>query len=116
MPKSGILSLQQLSSVEKEELINYMVVTKGTQYLDFLEKVLGNDFLLFLDVFSGEVLKVPSREEVLKAVTTVKIYTYCRDRGFTEEAFEKASRVFDKRKVSVKRICERYQETIEKGE
>ena len=112
MPKSGILSLQRLSSVEKEALIDYLAKTKNIQYLDFMDKVLTEEFLIFLDVFSGEVLKVPSREEVLKAITTVKIYIYCKDRGFTEEAYERASKIFDKRKVSIKRICEKYEETM----
>ena len=112
MEKSGILALTSLKDRETEILIKYMSGSRKAPYLDYLNIILGKDLLRFIDLFSGETIKVPTRDETIKIINYIKIYVYLNDRGFTDGAYESASKVFARRRNSIKRIVDKVESTI----
>lgn len=110
----GVLSHITLQPEERELFLDYMNRQKKMEVVDFLFAVLGENFLKFLDVFSGESIKIPQREEVIKIVNYVKIYKYCKSHNFTDEAYQKASVIFSRREMSIRRIVEKVSKVLEK--
>lgn len=115
--KPGVLSIISLSVDERENFIDYMDETNASLGISYLFAILGDKyFLKFLDVMAGETIKVPSRESTVKIINYIKIYTYCKNRGFTEQAMEKAAKVYDRRLVSVQRIIAKVDSILKKFE
>ena len=113
MENSGILSLVSLSEEEKEVFLQYLYSSKDTPNFDILYNFLGEDLLRFFDVFSGETVKVPRRDEVNKIIRYIKIYQYCKTRDFTEEAIESAAKIFGRRKNSIRRLIQKVERMVE---
>jgi hypothetical protein len=101
----GVLSVVHMTQEEREFFIDYLDKTKPGLKTDYLFSVFGdNELLKFFDVFSGASIKVPPREEIKKLVNYIKIYAYCKSRGLTEESFERASKIFGRRTISIERV------------
>lgn len=104
----GALSLITMSAGEKELLLEYLDKTKPGLNVRYINEVFpDSEFLMFFDVFSGKSIKVPSREEMEKIVSYIKIYQYCKKNGFTDLAYENAAKLFGRRVNSVQRVVER---------
>jgi len=116
MGTKGVLSFIKLSEEERHYLLRYLTKVKKTQVFDIIEYLFDDDFLKFIDVFSGESIKVPRREEVLKIVNYIKIYTYCQARGFSDESIEAASKIFKRRQVSVRKVIDKVSTTLKELE
>lgn len=112
MDKAGELSLLALSKAEKDTLLRYLAAIKGDDFLDFLETFGGDNFLKLLDCFAGQTIKFPERRPLLKIISYVKLYCYVRAVGETEEGYQKAASVFNRRVTSVKRITEKVKQII----
>ena len=113
----GALSLVTMSTGEKELLLDYLDKTKPSLNVRYLNEVFpDSDFLMFFDVFSGKNIKVPSREEMEKIVSYIKIYNYCKQNGFTDLAYENAAKLFGRRVNSIQRVVERVKLHLEFGE
>ena len=102
--KVGKLSLIKMTIREKEVFMEAIAKEVGETTYDLLEYFLGDDFLKFVDTFSGQRFTIPTRDKVVKLVNYIKIYAYVERGGFSDEAYEKASVLFNKRKSSVSRI------------
>lgn len=111
----GVLTQVRVNDVEREILLDYLNKKKPMLYADFLFAVMGNDFIKFIDVLEGLTLKVPQREQLVKIISYIKIYSYLRSHNFSSEAYERASKLFNKREVSLRRIVANVENTI-KGE
>ena len=116
MEKVGILSMIKLSTPETDLLLRYMGISKSTEVFDVMNIYYGDDFLRFIDVFSGETIKVPTREEIYKICNYIKIYNYVANKGFTEESIEQAAKIFDRRRNSIKRILNKVNSVMAKEE
>lgn len=114
LEKIGILSNIEFTEKEREAFLEYMAKQSGSDFYDILYGVFGEDWLKFLDVFSGETLKLPTREQVFKNIKYLKIYTYCAQRNFSEESIDQVARIYGKRRVSVKRIIDKVKRVEEK--
>lgn len=109
----GVLSIIELNMKEREVFLDYMNIMKPYMNADFLFATFGDRALLkFFDVFAGVNIKVPSREETKKIINYIKIYQYCKDRGFTEDGYEKASKIFGRRLMSVKRVVAKVERVL----
>ena len=113
MAKTGLLTLVSFSEKEKDLFLEYLQNYKGTHIFDVLNNLFEEDFLMFLDVFSGAVLKIPDREEIYKITGYVRIYYYYKSHGCTEEAIENASHIFQRRKNSIRRIISKVEKMLE---
>lgn len=116
MENQGILSLIQLSDDEKELFLDYMCALKDTEQYDILVNLFGKDLLKFMDVFSGQSIKIPTRKYINKVIKYIKIYKYCEARGFSDESYRKAGKIFDRRKSSVIRAVKKVERVINKLE
>lgn len=105
--KVGVLSLIEISEDEMNELLEFLQKRDKTEIYDILYGVFEHQFLKFIDLFSGETIKVPTRDSLFKSVIYIKIYSFCKKRHFTEEAIESAAHIFDKRKSSIRRIIDK---------
>lgn len=102
--KEGILSLVTLNGDEVTDLLKYLRVVKGTSVYDFIYFMMQEDFLKFFDVLSGEMIKIPRRDEIYKIVGYIQVYRYCKSKGFSEESIQHAAKIFGKRVNSIRRI------------
>lgn len=103
----GLLSVLDLSEKEIKLVIDYLVSSKDIDSLPFLYELLGKDLLLFLDVFAGDTIKIPTRQELSKIINYIIIYQYVKERNFTDEAYQKAASLFKRRIGNIKRIVEK---------
>lgn len=119
MGKEGILSLVRCTDEELTLLIEYLTKAKSTEDFEFLFRLFNNphDFLKFVDLFSGTTIRVPTREEMFKLLNYIKIYNYCNARNRTEEAYQQAAKIFERKPLSVVRIVEKIDRILSrKGE
>lgn len=113
----GALSLVEMSAGEKELLLDYLEKTKPSLNVRYINEIFpDSDFLVFFDVFSGKNIKVPSREEMEKLVSYIKIYNYCKQNEFTDLAYENAAKLFGRRVNSIQRVVERVKLHLESEE
>lgn len=113
----GCLSIIDLETDEREYLLDYLNVIAPQAYTDFVFALFGDKrFLTYLDVLEGLTIKIPPRQTIVKIVNYIKIYCYLEARGFTDEAYDKASKIYKKRVVSLKRIVNKVKETLDKME
>jgi hypothetical protein len=66
----------------------------------------------FLDVFSGDTIKVPNRTYISKIVKYVKIYQYLKNKECSPEALLNAKRLFKMREASLLRIYKKVEKLI----
>lgn len=114
MENQGILSLIQLADDEIELFLDYMCALKDTEQYDILQNLFDEKLLQFMDVFSGESVKIPTRRYINKVIKYIKIYRYCEARDFSEESMRQASKIFDRRKSSVKRAIAKVERVLAK--
>lgn len=110
----GVLSLITFTSSEYKTFLDYMEKWKPGINIRYLAEVFPvSDILMFFDVFSGSNIKVPSRDEMEKTIMYIKIYNYCKYNGFTDLAYENASKLFGRRVNSIKRVVEKIQTRLD---
>ncbi len=113
MEKSGIFSLIKLNDRESDAFLDYLRKSSNTPVYDLLNYVAGDDYLKVLDLMAGMLIKIPSRKNLYRDVEQIKIYCYVRDRGFTLEALQSASKIYSKRMAFVRRSVERISNIVD---
>ena len=103
MEKSGIFSLIEVSDKESKLLLNYLRCTNKTPVYDFINYLIGSDYLQFLDLLAGANLKVPSRKSLYREIEYIKVYNYVKERKFTVDSIRIATRLYNKNIYFVKR-------------
>jgi hypothetical protein len=102
MEKSGILSLLNINDKESEIFLEYLRKSGGTPAFDFINYLIGRDYIQLLDLIAGDNLKIPSRENLYRDLEYIKIYSYVKARGFTLDSMKCAAKIYNK-KVSFAR-------------
>lgn len=115
LEKAGSLRSIHLTDAEMDIFLEYLYNLKKTHNYDVLRNVFDEQFLMFLDMFSGETLKIPKREELIKIASYIRIYRYLEVRGFTEDSVSNASRLFGRRRNSIKRIVNKVDRVLERS-
>ena len=111
----GELSFVTLSDKEMNDFIDYMSESYHGTFLDYLYSIIGPDkILLYLETLEDLTVKIPPKKTIAKIVFYVKVYNYVKSRGFTEEAYKNASRIFDKRVFNLKRVVNKVQTVLER--
>jgi hypothetical protein len=103
MEKSGIFALIEISDKESDLLLNYLRSVGKTPAFDFVQYLLGSDYIKFLDLVAGTTLKVPSRRSLYRDIEYIKIYNYIKERDFAIDSVRVASKVFCKNMSFIKR-------------
>lgn len=69
-----LLKLVNLSKKERGQLADLLDNLSCTNYFRVLEDFLGENFLLFLDIFQGDTIQVPNIQKILLRAEYLKIY------------------------------------------
>lgn len=112
MDELGYLAVLNLNEDELETYLKYLENSRDLFCLPYLNRVLGDELLTFLDLFAGEVIRIPPRSELIKVSNYIIIYNYLKQRDFTEESYKKASSLFKRRVSNLKRIVEKVENTL----
>jgi hypothetical protein len=71
--------------------------------LEFIRYLLGDDYIKFIDVMSGTVVKIPSAKALERDLESVKIFLYVKRHGFTELSIKEAAKAYNKSALTAKR-------------
>jgi hypothetical protein len=110
--KAGILSLVNISDTESKLFLSYIRSANKTTAVDFVEYMLGMDYLQFLDLLAGTNLKIPNRKNLYRDLEYIKIYNYCKVRNFTVESMVNAAKLYEIGLVNVKKALIKVSKTI----
>ena len=113
MEKPGILSLVSIKGKESQYFRDYLRKTGNTAVYDFIYYLLGEDYLRFLDLLAGTVLKIPSHKTLYRDIEYIKLYCYVKERGFTEDAVKNAAKLYSKKAYFVRTAIKKISEVLE---
>lgn len=113
MEKPGILSLINLKDKESEYYLEYLRKVNNTPAYDFINYLIGEEYIKFLDLLAGTVLKIPNHKTLFRDLEYIKIYSYVRDRGYTEESIKCAAKLYNKKVYFVRRAVAKVSTVIE---
>ena len=94
LDKAGLVLSETLTDEEFETFLTLLRNAKKTQIFDVIAHIIGDRraFLVLLDALAADVVKMPSRKELLRAIDAAVIYSnYCRQPYATHEAKVKAT-------------------------
>ncbi len=111
---AGILSRVKFSDSHKEVFLSYLRSYYETDTFDILDIFFKQDFIKFLDTFSGHRVVIPKRKDIHKIIFYVNVYNYLKARKFSETAYDNAASIFNKQKNSLKRIVLRVERILGK--
>ena len=101
------LSLIDLEPSEKDIFLKYLLKGKNMESIIYLDAEFKDNLLEFLDLFQGEVIKIPSKNELVSIANYSIIYNYLKERNFSEESYSRASSLFKKRIPALEKIVEK---------
>ncbi len=112
--KPGLLKTINVTDNEFQLVLEYLEkIYNGDSTFDILYNLFDKeDFLRFCDIFSGQTVRVPKREELYKILTYIKIFAYIHVRGLDEASVASASKQFDKKPASIIRIYKKVDEVL----
>ena len=113
MEESGMLSLINLTKEENDLFLEFLRKSNKSPAYDFVYKLLGEDWLEFMDILSGTTFKVPNQRTLFRYAEYIKIYCYISKHGFSLEAVKNATRIYNKKMVFVKSAINRVSEVLE---
>lgn len=101
----GKTSLFKDLSDDKYDLFLKLLSFENSEFLDVLCKMTDrNTVLQILDVFAGEYIKFPNRKSVLWVLQKVNMYTYLKQKDFSEDAYKFISKEYDRTVYEIKKI------------
>lgn len=99
---------------EKYELFLNILSFENGEFLDILHKMIDRNTLLkLLDVFAGEYIKFPNRKSVIWVLDKVNMYTYLKNRDFSDEAYRVVSKEYDRTVYEIKKIVNVIQKNLQ---
>lgn len=93
------------SKTELQEVLCFFSKKQKDNTFDLLYYLLEDDIALFLELFGGKKIEVPSKLEIIKKLNELKLFNYIISYADKEDIFEKTS---DKFKTEIKRVYSIY--------
>ena len=81
-----------------------------------LYALFGREVFLLLSLFQSETVRFPSYTMLERLKSYSQIYIFLQQRGFSEEAFETCSKLFNRRRKHLDSIVKRVEEYLTKVE
>lgn len=92
-------------SDDKYDLFLKLLSFENAEFLEVLNTMTDkNTVLKLLDVFAGEYIKFPNRKSVVWVLEKVCMYTYLKNRNFSDEAYYVVSKDYDRTVYEIKKI------------
>ena len=102
-------------SDEKYELFLKLLSFENNEFLEVLSKMTDKNTLLkLLDVFSGEYIRFPNRKRIIWVLEKVNIYTYLKNKNFSDEAYYTVSKEYDRTIYEIKKIVNVIEKNLNK--
>lgn len=113
MGKPGVLSLIDLGDKEVDALVVYLSRTIGTDSYYFLRRLLKDEFLMFIDVFSGSSFRIPQRSRILQLIDNLRIYFYIENRKeMSPEDFKNAAKIFGRKEKYLRSVHQKVKRVL----
>lgn len=103
----GTLAYLKLDDKEMDLVIDYLRGAYPQSYPELIYCMLGSKLMMYYDVFEGLTVRIPTRKVMVRVISYIRIYKYLKERNFTNEAYEKASKIYRKRVPALHRIVEK---------
>lgn len=113
MDKSGIFSLVEINDRESELFLSYLRSTSKSPAVDFINYLIGSDYLKFLDLLAGTTFKIPSRKSLYRDIEYIKIYTYVKERNFSFDAIRTAPKLYSKSLAFIKKAITKISKALD---
>ena len=114
--KDEFFDFSNMSSHEIKNYVAYLVGTSRNPIYHTFHQVFGRRLMTFLNIFQGRSVRVPKVGLLNKYKFFVKVYTYVDKHDYTEEAYEKASAIFDRRVDQLKVMVERVSKVVQRAD
>lgn len=110
-------SLRRLHLKDHEMYVFLTILANKYNTCDFdvLANVFEEDFFLFLDMFCGETIKIPSRKEIERFYLYTKIYSYVQNRPSKEEAIKSLCRIYSMSAQQIEKILDHVEKALSSG-
>lgn len=113
--KVGEIALLDLSDKELDDVLDLVCKDMDSDIVDLLYNIVGKEkILLYLEVMEGLTVKYPQRKTLEKIINNVRIYNYVEARNCTEDSYVRASKIYGKRTVAIRRIVAKMKEVLNK--
>lgn len=112
--RPGLLSVLSLTDEETQNILEYSTKLSGNDSLDILYGIFPDQWLKFIDLFSGETFKVPTREAIYKNIAYIKIYTYCKARDYSDLSIDTMAKLYGRRRNAILNIIKKVEAILSK--
>lgn len=101
----GKTSLFKDISDEQYDLFLKLLSFENGDFLQAISSLTNKETVLkLLDIFSGEYIRFPNRKSLIWVLTKVSMYTYLKERNFSQDAYYVVSKEYDKTVYEIKKI------------
>lgn len=103
---------------EQYKILEKQLSDNVSYKLGILKNVVNDNelFLKILDIFAEESINFPKRKQLFQYLDRTFMYTYVKNRGFTEEAFNSVAKHFGEKLAVVKTKTLRISQLLDKEE
>lgn len=116
--ESGCIAIFRKLNDEQYKIFTKQLADNVSYKLDMLRILIDDDtlFLQILDAMAGENISFPKRKQLFQYLDRTFMYTYAKNHGFTEEAFNSISKHFGEKLAIVKNRVLRISELLDGAE
>lgn len=90
----GSLRRHSLSEENRYNLLTLLADKYSNNTFDIIGNIFEDQFMLFMDMFAGDTITVPTRQEVDRMIREVKAYQHALSSGMTTAAKEDACKKY----------------------
>ena len=102
---------------EQVELFIYLISDESSFLFQVLFNVLEDDdaALQLIDIFAGQKIQFPSRKKIYKLLERIKIYTYVKSKGYSQESIQLLAKQYKRRNSQIKSYVDRIDYLLANG-
>ena len=113
----GILVSFRNMNQEQVELFIKLISDESSYLFQVLFNVLEDDdaALQLIDIFAGQKIQFPSRKKIYKLLERIKIYTYVKSKGYSQESIQLLAKQYKRRNSQIKSYVDRIDYLLANG-
>lgn len=102
---------------EQIELFIKLISDESSYLFQVLFNVLEDDdaALQLIDIFAGQKVQFPSRKKIYKLLERIKIYTYVKSKGYSQESIQLLAKQYKRRNSQIKSYVDRIDYLLANG-
>lgn len=115
----GVGSLISFKGLTNEQINLFIkLISSDYSYLfQILFNVVDDENLVLklVDIFAGQKIQFPQRKKLYKLLEKIKIYTFVKSKGYSEESYKLLAKQYGKRISQIKAIVDRIDYLLDSG-